>query len=568
MERITITLYSLGFKIEIPIPRAEAAISSFADSLHAPKLGRERGRVVQEKGDGYYIHSKQDHFFIFHKKFLYQVKEFIHIALRDGMVEYEIVEHEHKHTAPYPCTFDNYGFDMRVDDPESRFFYQNEVVDTASTPGRLQTIFAIQTGRGKTKSAQKTMVNKKCRTAIIVRPAYVDKWEADTCTDPTGLRVKKRHVWIANGVQGIVDLLSSGRTGFLDKKKISVVIIPTVSLMRFLREYFEAPHHYADIDLGEFYNYIGVGQVIYDEVHEHFLTVYLTGIALNPPALLEMSATLQPSAAKAFIIERYLERFPLNARLSVPYIPVVDVIGIYYRIANQKFMNKINRMKLYNHNMFEQGIYREGMRDEYFEMVYHFLKLGYLNKHEKGQRALCFFSMVETCKDFKTFLDYKLMQEGRKLTVAKFNHGDSYKEFMKADIGVSTPAKAGTAVDIPGLVLALVTNPIDDRQLNEQITGRPRPLTKWPITPKVCFFHALESSKHNRYLKSRQTSLKDIVLSFKVAHSQFQLGTNNGPKYTPKTKSSRPFPTPSSKSVSRRGSCFKAPRNRRNRRVR
>ena len=549
---------SMGFRIMVGHPSAEAAVRRYAEKLHAPKIGRDRGRVTTEVGDGYYMTVTGHHIYFFHNIHLEPIKDIISAAMRGALAHYEFIEKTIEHKSAYSCDFDNYGFDMLVDDPESRFFYQNDVVDATLQPGRFQTIFAIQTGRGKTKTAQKVMVKLQTRTTIIVRPTYVDKWEFDTCLDPTGLRVKRKHVWVAKGIQGIVDLIYAGRSGELDRKDIRVVILPTTSLQMFLRAYCEHPQDYDDIDIAEFYNYIKSGLVLHDEIHEHFLLVYLSGICMNPPKLLEMSATIDPSKTKEFIRERYMERFPLSARLTVAYIPVVDVLGIYYRVNDPKFCAKMNRMKLYSHAAYEQGLYANGMIVQYFDMVWDLLERGWLANYQKGQKALVFFALIQACVDFKEYAERKLKEKKMTMGVAKYNGGDSYDEFIKADLGVSTPRKAGTAIDIPGLVLAVVTIPIDDKQLNEQITGRPRADMKWGITPKVCFLHGLQISKHNRYLATRKESLKDIVKSFKIGHSNYEMvGGNDGGSSTIHRSNSRKFPVPGSSSISKRRGSFK-----------
>ena len=559
MIQIHIEKMTMGFRIHVPVVQAEAAVLQYAQRLHAPKIGRDRGRITTEIGEAFYLRIQRHRVYFFHLEHLQPIKDVIAAAMCGTMGSYEFVESTLGHVKPYECQFKRYGFQMEVTDPESRFFYQNEVVATASQPDRFQTIFAIQTGRGKTKSAQKTMVKLGTRTVIIVRPSYIDKWEYDTCRDKTGLRERRKRVYIAKGVRGITEMLYEGMYGTLDKRRISTIMIPTTSLQLWLKDYCENPQQYTQIEIGEFYNYLKAGLVLHDEIHEHFLLVYLSAIAMNPPKLLEMSATIDPSKSKQFICDRYLERFPLSARLSVDYIPVVDVAGIYYSISDPKFCAKANRMKLYSHTTYEKNLYQHGIIDQYFDMIYDLLQRGYLNNYQSGQKALVFFSLVQTCKDFQSYLDRRLAREGWKLNTAKYNAGDSYDKFIAADIGISTPGKAGTAIDIPGLVLALVTIPIDDKQLNEQITGRPREVTAWDLTPKVLFLHCVQVSKHNRYLRSRKRELEKIVKSFKIAHSKYDLkggkprGINNS-VHRPNLKR---VPLPNSSSLSQRRGGFK-----------
>ncbi|ANZ48888.1 DNA helicase [Erwinia phage vB_EamM_EarlPhillipIV] len=514
---------SMGFRIEVPVRVIELAILKFADeNLHAPKMGRDHGRITVEKGDAYYVHVPSMNWFYFHKDYFHRIKQIVLNTAIEYNKQVEVKEHTYQRKEPYKCEFDNYGFQMEVTDPESRFFYQNEVVEKALDPLYLQIIFAIQTGRGKTKSAQKVMVKRGVRTVLIHRPTYVDKWKFDCIEDESGLRVDDKHVYVAKGTQGIYDLIEDGRSGKLDRMGIKVVILPTVSLFNFMKEAI-ATMASSPVDFESFYDDIGVGQVVYDEVHEHFLLVYLSGILLNPPYSLEMSATLKPGAAKKFIADRYLERFPLRFRVSVPYIPVVDIRGLYYSIDDPGFIRRVARMSPYNHKLFEQQLLKHKLEDSYFSMVFDILKRSYLDKYESGQKALVFFALVEMCEAFTKYVKHRLRNgDGPPgLTVAKYNAGDSYDEFIAADIGVSTPGKAGTAIDIPGLVVAIVTIAIDDRQLNEQIAGRPREVTKWDLTPKVFFLHCSEMSKHLQYLASRQESLKEVVKSFTTSFSPY-----------------------------------------------
>lgn len=511
----------MGVRFEVPIRVIETAILRWAEeNLHAPKMGRDHGRTIIEKGDGYYAHIPSMRYFHFHRAYYSRVCSIIKQTCVNYGMDVKFEEHNYTHREPYRCTFDNHGFAMTVDDPESRFFYQNEVVERATDEDVDQIVFAIQTGRGKTKSAQKVMVKKGCRTVLIHRPTYKDKWVFDCVEDETGLRIEPHEIRIAQGTQGIYDVIQDGRDGALDEQGIKVVIIPTVSLSNFLKEYYNTASA-SMITPETFYDDLRAGAVVYDEVHEHFYLVYMSAIMLNPPFILDMSATLKPGKSKKFIADRYMERFPMNTRVSVPYMPVVDCRGVYYSIEDRQLANRIQRVNPYNHKLVEQLMFKHHLMESFFEMVWDMIQKSYLKDHQKGQKALVFFALVESCVAFKQFIDRKLTEAGYDLTTVKYNAGDSYDNFIAADIGISTPGKAGTAIDIPGLVQVYVTIPIDDQQLNEQIAGRPRVDFKWGLTPKVWFLHAMEVPKHMQYLQSRQTSLAGVVKSFYTAFSPY-----------------------------------------------
>lgn len=526
MVEIQMTYTSMGVRVEVPIRQAERAILAWAEeNMHAPKMGKQHGRITTERGDAYYAHIPSLRTFIFHKVFAEKIKHILQRAAIEYAFQYKLTEHHPERGTPYCCTFDNYGFSMVESDPESRFYYQNEVVDAASDPNRPQTIFAIQTGRGKTKSCMKSMVKRGTRTALIHRPSYVPKWLFDVCDDETGLRILRDEVLVCTGVQAIYDALEMGKSGELDSRGIKVIILPTVSLQRFLKEYINTAAT-NPVDLDTFYDVLGVGLVAMDEVHEHFHLVYMAGITLNPPASIEMSATLKPGSSKAFIAERYLERFPMEYRISIPIIPVVDVKALYYRLDDKKFAWWASKMTPYNHKLFEGKLIKENLHLEYANMIWDVVEKSFLKRYQPGQKCLILFATVAMCEFFTEYVKDKLSRDPvfHPLMVAKYNAGDSYDDFIQADFSISTPGKAGTAVDKPGLVHMYISTPVEDQQLNEQMAGRPRKIlhNEWgEIDPTVWLFHAYNVPKHCNYLNARQKSLKDVVLSFRIATSPY-----------------------------------------------
>ncbi|ENC1563147.1 hypothetical protein ABKB65_000932 [Salmonella enterica subsp. enterica serovar Bareilly] len=526
MVEIQMTYTSMGVRVEVPIRQAERAILAWAEeNMHAPKMGKQHGRITTERGDAYYAHIPSLRTFIFHKVFAEKIKHILQRAAIEYAFQYKLTEHHPERGTSYCCTFDNYGFSMVESDPESRFYYQNEVVDAASDPNRPQTIFAIQTGRGKTKSCMKSMVKRGTRTALIHRPSYVPKWLFDVCDDETGLRILRDEVLVCTGVQAIYDALEMGKSGELDSRGIKVIILPTVSLQRFLKEYINTAAT-NPVDLDTFYDVLGVGLVAMDEVHEHFHLVYMAGIMLNPPASIEMSATLKPGSSKAFIAERYLERFPMEYRISIPIIPVVDVKALYYRLDDKKFAWWASKMTPYNHKLFEGKLIKENLHLEYANMIWDVVEKSFLKRYQPGQKCLILFATVAMCEFFTEYVKDKLSRDPvfHPLMVAKYNAGDSYDDFIQADFSISTPGKAGTAVDKPGLVHMYISTPVEDQQLNEQMAGRPRKIlhNEWgEIDPTVWLFHAYNVPKHCNYLNARQKSLKDVVLSFRIATSPY-----------------------------------------------
>lgn len=529
----TIRKLSQSFVIHDPPSGVVRYLESMVNQqLKAPKLGRDRGKITVEEGDHYYFvdMGRNDHYYsIAHYDLVIQAIEMAKTTMLVG--SYEVIEYDKESRKSKDVKYKGYGFDLRVpeDDPEIFDFYgwQNPVSDEASKMDVLQSIFEVQTGRGKTKCFQKVQVRVGKRTLIITKSGYVPKWRTDTC-DKGSLNEVPGRVRVAGGIGGIEALFKDAEAGELDRKNVSTIIIGTKSLKLWLAERSNGGVS-TKFPLYEFYDRLGVGFVGYDEIHEHFHAIYLAGIVLNPPKTVEMSATLKPGSSKDFIRKRYLERFPLANRLNVPYVKVVKTAFIYYSIQNNHFAKRINNMKMYSHNEFEKMIYKCKMRDEYFDMVYDLLSKSFFSKYEKGQRALVFFSLIQTCTDFTEYLKKKMAEDNQpNLRIRRYIGTDKYTDLMESEIAVSTPGKAGTAVDLPKLTVAIVSPAIDDRQLNEQIAGRPRKLKDWPERdPLVLFLHCNEISKHHKYFGSRKTALTPVVISTDVIHSSYRLcGTN------------------------------------------
>lgn len=533
MYVVNILITSMGFRVETPRREFENEILSWAEeNLHAPKMGKNRGRIFTERGDPYYAHMPTIRSFYFHRTYLSQIKILIQRVITDHNLSAIIKEHIIAYDKePYRCTFDNFAFDLTVTDEGSKFFYQNEVSDKASDLKRYQTIFAIQTGRGKSISLMKTMVKRKQRTGLIIRPTYVDKWLFDLCTDPRALRCDRDEVLVCKGVQSIYDAYDKAVNGKLDEDGIKVIVFPTTTLWLFLSEYMTSAAS-NPIDLEHFFDVLGIGIVGYDEVHEHFHLVYMSAVMLNPPALIDMSATLRPGIKKAFIADRYMERFPVDNRVSIPIIPVVNVVGLYYHLDDSRIAFWANKMTPYNHMLFESKLIKEGMHISYLEMVWDLIEKTFLKGYIPGQKTLILFSTIAMCEYATAFIRDKLdkSEQFNPLTVAKYNGGDSYDDFIEADFSVSTPGKAGTAIDKKGLVHMYITTSVEDQQLNEQMAGRPREVKLsqgWDIDPTVWLFHAINIPKHGGYLSSRQKSLTPVVKSFKIVMSPYVVRKSN-----------------------------------------
>lgn len=378
-----------------------------------------------------------------------------------------------------------------------------------------------------TAMAMKTIVNLGKRTLIITKPGYVDKWTGDLTGSKYSLSLRPGELIRIGGgksssskMDEMNALIEMGRNGELNagkgRKECKVILISSKTLDNWIK-------HQLDNDgeqvFEQFMNITGCGMLLYDESHEWFRMNYWTFMLLNPARALDLSATLIPGD-DVFIKQRYDERFPKICRYNdLEYDRYIDALGIYFHATDKKLIDRMNRMKLYNHIEFEKLVMkRKSTQAEYFKMVKDLIDMFYKNKNwEKGQRALVFFASREMCTRFTEYAKEAYPD----LDVKRNIQGDNYDEFVKADLGVSTPGKSGTAVDIPGLILTIVTVCLSKEDKNLQILGRTRKVRDWDLSPKAVFLHCQQLIKHLVYLKRRQKMFRNKVQSFKILNSKF-----------------------------------------------
>lgn len=370
-----------------------------------------------------------------------------------------------------------------------------------------------------TQLSMKIAVKRAKRLLLITKAAYVDKWLGDL---KDGLGLKPGELVRAKGVEGLVDLLKLGKEGKLNttgkgERQVKAIVVSSHTLDDYISNYylkFEGSTPPTDI-----LRTLGIGQVVYDETHQLFRKNFWSFICLNPPRVLDLSATLTPD--NEFLKHRYAERFPQAGRYDkLAFDAYIDAIGIMYGLTDGKIAQRVNRMSMYNHMMYEG--YLSGSKKTktaYFTMVNDVLKSFYFKQYIKGQKALVFFATQQMCTEFAQMM--KVMHPT--FVVKRYIQGDNYNDMQKGDIIVSTPGKSGTAVDIKGLVISVSTVMIDDTQANLQMLGRTRKDFKWNVTPKMVYLFCKSLQKHMKYHQKRLTMYKGKVKKHLTMNSSFRI---------------------------------------------
>jgi hypothetical protein len=133
---------------------------------------------------------------------------------------------------------------------------------------------------------------------------------------------------------------------------------------------------------------------------------------------------------------------------------------------------------------------------------------------------IVYCATVDLCTKVTEALTFRCPQ----LLVQRYTSDDDYEEMIKADLIVSTIKSLGTAIDVPGLRIILMTDAINSSQANIQAIGRLRRLKDFPdVTPEFLYLVNLDIPKHVEYHQNKIETFKSRVLSHKVITTNFKV---------------------------------------------
>lgn len=516
MAIVDIVRHRTGFCVRTSEVALHHALKVFNESLTQPKIQRQRGKVFTIPGDKYAVRVDKENAFYYadalYDSVITLLKERAMLLMRRG------IEIRESRIEPYVGdTVSFKGHNLNMVEPEGDFFWQNACVDKCTTPEDWHNILEIATGEGKTKTALKIATKIGKRILLLTKAAYLDKWVGDL---KENLNLRAGELYKVKDIKELEILLHAGgdklKTG-KDRKECKAIVISSHCIENYINEF--KTRHDKCVHPTDLLNRLGIGLLIYDESHQFFRMNYTSFIMLNPPRVIDLSATLDPD--DAFMKQRYLERFPpLRRYTGNVYIPFIDAIGLRYNINDHKVTSRMNRLSMYNHPELEKMIMRnKAMLNNYMHMCAEILKVWYVTDKQEGQKALIIFATKAMCTLFTEYMKRKYP----KFDVYRYIEGDVYKKATQADIIVSTPGKSGTAVDYVGLVLAVITVAVDATQANLQMLGRTRKSTLklWNMNPKVVYPICNQIKKHHMYWNKKAVKFQGRVRKLVTLGSSF-----------------------------------------------
>ena len=392
---------------------------------------------------------------------------------------------------------------------------QIPLIEYLVEPGNNKVI-NLQTGKGKTFIALKAIARIQQRVVCVVKGMYVDKWIPDV---ENAYHLEKGDLMVVRGMDHMNKLIQLAQAGALESK---FIIISMKTMYMYLKQYETMGLGGSEgaIHPENFYELLGAGVRLIDEVHQDYHCNYRQDLYTHVPKTISLSATLESD--DGFVNNMYAINWPMDIRAPhVEYHKYIVVKSLWYSFNRPKLIRWKNAMKQYNHVMVEKSIMKDGeMLHNYIDMINSIVMTSFIRTYEEGQKMLIYCSTIDLCN----LVVKKLIKSHPTLRVGRYVEEDKVEELHNSDLIVSTLISAGTAVDIPNLRICLMTTALNSKQGNLQALGRLRELKDWPnIAPEFIFISARELEKHRQYAEQKREKTEGKVLSFRDFDTRYMV---------------------------------------------
>lgn len=364
-------------------------------------------------------------------------------------------------------------------------------------------LIPLTMGSGKTSIALMTIAEMQQRLAIVILPAYIDKWVSDITKVH---EASERDVMVVQGSKSLMGLIQLARE---DKLEHKYLIFSNRTLQDYITQYEEDPEFcYERFGCTpiELMSLLGVGEVLIDETHQHFNSIFKIIIYSNVKLQLGLSATLMSDDPTISRVHRVV--YPKSKTYGDSMIKkYTDVYAIGYTVSEPNYRHiktSAYGSNTYSHVMYEQSVVRKPfMVSNYNRLITDLIEEFYVASYQEKDKLLIFVSTV----DYATKLSVTLQTLYPERTVKRYCEQDPYEHILEADICVSTLMSAGTALDIPNLRVVIQTVSVSSPASNLQSFGRLRKLSDRDV--KFCYIYALNVRKQKEYHNRRVELLRE-----------------------------------------------------------
>lgn len=382
-------------------------------------------------------------------------------------------------------------------------------------------------GFGKSLIGFFSMVKLGTKSAILIKPSYLKKWVDDVKKYSP---LKDDEFFIIKGGDSLTKLFSLSKT---ELENIKIYVISMRTIINYFNSYYSDDFGYS-ITPYQFMEYTGIANILNDESHKEFESLFKIILWMDPHKLIGMSATMESDKRNMNYFYNLI--YPKKHRLiSMFGIKKYAHMIFYTYKLNQGIFIPHKSMMGYNHIMFEQNVMKNiKLLKDYVQMIKDIADTYYYTRKNKGEKLLMLFSTIDMC----SIMTKAFKEHYRELSIKRYVEKDDYYDMLTGDVVISTNGSTGTAIDIPGLLTAIQTVPISDKQLNIQALGRLREIPGREV--QYISLHCDNIQMHKVYKEKRRHILLDRVAFISEQYHDNKLG-NAGVPNAPKDGSYKDF---------------------------
>ena len=365
------------------------------------------------------------------------------------------------------------------------------------------------------------------KSAILIKPSYLKKW-VDDVKKYSPLRDDE--FFIIKGGDSLTKLFSLSKT---ELENIKIYVISMRTITNYFNSYYSDDFSYP-VTPYQFMEYTGIANILNDESHKEFESLFKIILWMDPSKLIGMSATMESDKRNMNYFYNLI--YPKKHRLiSMFGIKKYAHMIFYTYKLNQGIFIPHKSMMGYNHIMFEQNVMKNiKLLKDYVQMIKDIADTYYYTRKNKGEKLLMLFSTIDMC----SIMTKAFKEHYRELSIKRYVEKDDYYDMLTGDVVISTNGSTGTAIDIPGLLTAIQTVPISDKQLNIQALGRLREIPGREV--QYISLHCDNIQMHKVYKEKRRHILLDRVAFISEQYHDNKLG-NAGVPNAPKDGSYKDF---------------------------
>lgn len=360
-------------------------------------------------------------------------------------------------------------------------------------------IVTLGPGRGKTFVLNKGLHQIGQVTVFVIKPMYIAKWIGDL---DKALELKPGDLLVAQGGKQLNQIMELAIAGEL---KAKVLLISNATYRLFIQAYEDNNGNMENTGFAlspiEFLPAVKAGVLAVDEVHQDFHFNYRLNIYSHVPLFVCLSGTLVPD--DSFKREMCNVMFPPHERYTEEKPPPhIKAIALEYHFRKIEKIRWTNRgMTSYSQIALEKSIMKhEGTFKRYLDMIGQVVENSFIPLYRPGYKALIYCGTKIMCTRVRELLKERFPH----LNVVRYNASDDpYSNVEEGEVIVSTLKSLGTAIDIPGLIMTLMTDSLNDTQANLQAIKRLRPVEdeygKTILNPEFLYFVCRDIRKQIDY---------------------------------------------------------------------